>query len=324
MDSKIGLIIIILAKNMNPIDIFISRLYRSTQQIDLEHFRHWALNELQGLIDFDAAVWSTGHLSTRTFHTHTTLGLPENFSDILIDALPINPISKALFSHAGEPVDMSDVLSDEAFYQSQIYKSVFRPNNIERILSSLHIDSRSGIYTLLTIYRNNREHVFSALEKEQYQRSLYHLLSAASQACTYGLNTTHERKIKHNAICDMHGVYHQVESDFLDLIEENFPDHTEQMLPFPVPDDKIIENNLCISAEKMGDLYRMSIRHSTPLDQLTERETEVVDGVTQGLSFKQIAKKLGLSPSTVSNHLYRVYKKLNIGNRSELADLISN
>jgi DNA-binding NarL/FixJ family response regulator len=52
------------------------------------------------------------------------------------------------------------------------------------------------------------------------------------------------------------------------------------------------------------------------------REQQVVEGVTQGLSFKQIAKKLELSPSTVSNHLYRIYQKLNINNRSQLADMI--
>ena len=79
---------------MDPVDHFISHLYRSTQNIELAKFRYWALNELQTLIDFDAAIWSTGHLSTRTFHTHTTLGLPQNFPDKLIEHLPINPISK--------------------------------------------------------------------------------------------------------------------------------------------------------------------------------------------------------------------------------------
>jgi len=309
---------------MDPIDIFISRLYRSTTLIELPHFRHWALNELQSLIDFDAAIWSTGHLSTRTFHTHTVLGLPENFPDTLLETLPINPISKMLFSHAGEPVDMADVLSDSKFYESEIYKQVFEPHQIERILSSIHIDSRSGIYTLLTLYRHERSHIFLSTEKKLYQRALYHLLNAASQACIHRLNASSQQKINQTAICDKHGVYHEVEQSFLDMIEEYFAAHTTQVLPFPIPEtkQKTILNTLCITAEQLGDLYRISIRHSTPLDQLTAREQEVVEGVTQGLSFKHIAKKLGLSPSTVSNHLYRVYQKLNIGNRVELADMI--
>ena len=309
---------------MDPIDSFIASLYRSTQQIDLEHYRYWALNELQSHLDFDAALWSTGHLSTRTFHTHTTIGLPDDYPKTLLDSLPINPISKLLFKRAGEPVDMSEVLSDDQFYESAIYRRVFKPHGIERILSSIHIDSRSGIYTLLTLYRNDRDRLFNRDEKGFYQRSLFHLLNAASQACMLGLNSPRQQKINHNAICDRHGVYHEVEPAFLDLVEEYFPHHAPQLLPFPIPngEQKLLLNSLCISAQKLGDLYRVSMRHSSPLDQLTAREVEVVEGVTQGLSFKMIAKKLGLSPSTVSNHLYRVYQKLNIGNRGELADLI--
>jgi len=309
---------------MDPIDHFISRLYRSTQHIELAQFRHWALNELQTLIDFDAAIWSTGHLSTRTFHTHTTIGLPKEFSDTLLKFLPINPISKLLFTRIGEPVDMSDALSDDDFFSSEIYLKVFKPYQITRILSSIHIDKRSGIYTLLTIYRKDPDTKFTTSEKNCYQRALYHLLNAASQACMQNLNTIEQGKFSHTAICDKHGIYHEAETIFLDTMEEYFPNYSDQSLPFSIPEEglKKIENELHISSKKLGDLFRITVRPMTPLDELTKRELQVVDGVTQGMSFKQIAKSLSLSPSTISNHLYRIYQKLNISNRSELADMM--
>lgn len=311
---------------MESVDLFISRLYRSTRHIDLSQFRHWALNELQTLIDFDAGIWSTGHLSTRTFHTHTTIGLPQNFPDTLIKFLPINPISKQLFTNIGEPVDMANVLTDEVFFDSELYKQVFQPFGIKRILSSVHIDKRSGIYTLLTLYRKDQENRFNQSERECYQRTLFHLLSAASQACFINLTAFDQNRISHAAICDKHGIYHEVESNFLDLMEEHFIEHSGQILPFPVPQagKKITINELSITTQSMGDLYRITVRLMTPLDELTERELEVVNGVTQGLSFKQIARQLSLSPSTISNHLYRIYQKLKITNRSELADLMRN
>jgi len=310
---------------MDPVDHFISRLYRSTQHIELAKFRYWALNELQTLIDFDAAIWSTGHLTTRTFHTHTTIGLPENFSDRLIKHLPINPISKLLFSRVGEPVDMSDALDDEAFFKSEIYSSVFKPQKITRILSSVHIEQRSGIYTLLTLYREKPDNPFLQDEKIMYRRALFHLLSSASEACMLNLKKFDRDTISHTAICDKHGVYHEAEAVFLDLMEEYFPDYSGQSLPFKIPEDGIqhIQNKLHISSEKMGDLYRITVRPTTPLDELTPRELQVVNGVSQGMSFKQIAKKLEISPSTVSNHLYRIYQKLHISNRTELADLMN-
>ena len=51
---------------------------------------------------------------------------------------------------------------------------------------------------------------------------------------------------------------------------------------------------------------------------LTKREGLIVSMVTEGLPSSEIASKLGVSPSTVKNHLYRIYQKLGISNRSEL------
>ena len=61
---------------------------------------------------------------------------------------------------------------------------------------------------------------------------------------------------------------------------------------------------------------------SGPLDELTAREREVVDAVSRGLTFKEAARRLGVAPSTVSNHLYRVYQKLGVHSRSALAKLV--
>ncbi len=312
------------------IDRFIYNLYASTRQIGLARFRHWALMELQNVLAFDAAIWSTGHLSTRTFHTHTTVNLPDDYPDKLLESLPINPISKVLFAKPGLPVDMSDVLPDEAFYTSDIYASVFKPNAIERILSSIHIDPRSGIYTLLTIYRSERNSRYSSSEKQLYQRALFHLLQAANLACIENLSpgpafnddrlTYGERE--HYALCDQHGVYHAVGEGFLDLIEHSLPHAKQQILPFPVNTcAETVENGLKITTDEIGDLFRISIRPANSLDSLSPREHEVVKYVTKGLSFKQIARKLELSPSTVSNHLYRVYQKLDVHNRADLASL---
>jgi DNA-binding CsgD family transcriptional regulator len=306
---------------MQSVQELISRLYRSTQQIDIGHFREWALCELQSYVSFDAAIWSTGHLSTRTFHTHTTLGLPKSFPDLLIENIEINPITKRLFNKAGEAVDMADVISDKVFYESEIFKRVFEPHKIQRILSSIHICKRTGIYTLLSLYRFDKNHKFNVEEKQRHQTILFHLVEAASHACLLSLKAHNEPNTYH-AICDAKGIYHEAEAQFIDLIELCDSHNSVNNYPFDLSQTELIIGNVILHSELLGDLFRLSIRESSAIDKLTLREQQVVEGVTQGLSFKQIAKKLELSPSTVSNHLYRIYQKLNINNRSQLADMI--
>jgi DNA-binding NarL/FixJ family response regulator len=52
--------------------------------------------------------------------------------------------------------------------------------------------------------------------------------------------------------------------------------------------------------------------------QLTERETEVLRLVAKGLSYKQIAARLGVSHRTVQNHVQNTLGKLQLHNRVEL------
>ncbi len=52
---------------------------------------------------------------------------------------------------------------------------------------------------------------------------------------------------------------------------------------------------------------------------LTARENEVLVLLAQGLPNKSVAKHLGISPKTVSNHVERVYTKLGVNNRAAAA-----
>ena len=50
---------------------------------------------------------------------------------------------------------------------------------------------------------------------------------------------------------------------------------------------------------------------------LSSREINVLNLVARGLSNKQIATKLGISDKTVRNHLSRIFRKLDAGNRTQ-------
>jgi DNA-binding CsgD family transcriptional regulator len=49
---------------------------------------------------------------------------------------------------------------------------------------------------------------------------------------------------------------------------------------------------------------------------LTAREVEVLRLLARGLSTKQIAQRLGMSPKTAGNHIEHIYSKIGANNRA--------
>lgn len=61
-----------------------------------------------------------------------------------------------------------------------------------------------------------------------------------------------------------------------------------------------------------------SIKVSPSIDLgLTERETEVLEGIAAGLSNREIADKLFLSESTVKTHARKLFDKLEVKRRTQ-------
>ena len=52
--------------------------------------------------------------------------------------------------------------------------------------------------------------------------------------------------------------------------------------------------------------------------QLSERERQVAERYVEGLSYKEIARALGIAPATVRTHANAVYRKLEVASRIEL------
>ena len=58
------------------------------------------------------------------------------------------------------------------------------------------------------------------------------------------------------------------------------------------------------------------------LDALSGREREIAELVAQGRTNREIGAELFLSEKTVEGHLTRVFAKLGVGSRAELAEAV--
>ena len=59
-----------------------------------------------------------------------------------------------------------------------------------------------------------------------------------------------------------------------------------------------------------------SVSHDS-LDVLSRREKEILESLSKGLLYREIAEQLFISPQTVRKHVYHIYEKLHVGTRIE-------
>ncbi len=75
-------------------------------------------------------------------------------------------------------------------------------------------------------------------------------------------------------------------------------------------------------AKKVVSIFQQKGRPmGTEQFSLTKREAEILELLSRGLSYKEIAEEIFLSPDTVKKHVYHVYEKLHVSNRIEAVNL---
>jgi DNA-binding NarL/FixJ family response regulator len=85
----------------------------------------------------------------------------------------------------------------------------------------------------------------------------------------------------------------------------------------------VLEGEMWVKRDVMRDMVE-NLRHprgsaATGLGGLTARELDIVNAVAQGLDNKEISESLSISPFTVKHYLTRIFSKLLVNNRVELA-----
>ena len=71
--------------------------------------------------------------------------------------------------------------------------------------------------------------------------------------------------------------------------------------------------------ERRTDVDQRQAPDEGRLPSLSRREREIVNLVTHGLRNKELAERLSISEQTVKNHMHKIFDKLGVSDRLELA-----
>jgi DNA-binding NarL/FixJ family response regulator len=72
-----------------------------------------------------------------------------------------------------------------------------------------------------------------------------------------------------------------------------------------------------VAKKVLNFIPKRNTRNSEEIDSLSARESEILEYITKGYSYKMIASELGIATETVRTHIKKIYKKLQVNSATE-------
>lgn len=307
-------------------------LHRLARESSPAGFQAEALALLARLIPFDAVAWPTGILINGDVIPHTLhiSGFLETFLETWTRYKHEDHLIRRVMCQPGTTFN---VCVREEFANTAILEMHCKPNRMEQILCTSELAPITGLYNVLAIYRRNPEARFSEQERQVMEVVVPHLFEAWKLVRIDSLqkSLTQETSMPWSAaIADHKGVLHVADHRFVEALRGEWPDWNGAHLPEPIvaldgtTHDLFRGNRITIRTRRTDEYTFVNVRPKSIADALSKRELEVAQFFALGESYKEIARKLDISPTTVRTHIATIYHKTRINNKVELAGLLKS
>ena len=290
-------------------------------------FKARALELVECAIAFDSAMWGTGPAAAKTLHDVYLHRQPSRIVDAYTAGFRSEDLLRnAAYAKPGTTVDLFDLIEPQAWRQTRIYRDFARLFGIECALCTAQVDGPSGLISFVSLWRRNARRTFSDRDRQRKQLLMPHLLEAFTAHRTWHLR---ERLASWDqgramALFDEQGVIHQSLGGFVALMNREWPQWSGTQLPRQLAHKlagraEFRGRRVFIRSSPFDSLQLLEVRARRQVDALSGREREVALLYARGEPYTSIAQTLRLSGATVRNQIARIYRKLDVGNKAELA-----
>lgn len=296
--------------------------------LSIADFRERVLRRLSEAVPFTSAAWASGTM-TKTgpdFHTITLWKQPPQ---LLVDYDAIkhqDPLFVESAQSPGRAVRATARTSLPPAFMPFVARY-----RLEQAMSIMHTDPRSLLLTGLSLWRSSPTEPFTPADAALMEAAFPHVMEVAARRVLADLSQAEgvALLVTSLAAVDRRGRLHATDAQFAAALAREFPrwrgpELPEALLPAVRAGEprRVVLKRITVSITAHGDLMAVRIRPRSAVDDLTERQLQIVDLGAQGLSHKQIAARLRLSPATVRNHLAHAYDRLGVSNRVELTRVL--
>jgi len=305
---------------------FAKRVMALAATSSVEQFKENTVNLLADFLAFDSAQWVT------RAHLHDKAGLPYLEGAFLsnIDAQKLVDYQSyinedELLEKMSAPenwnraFDLQQVWRDEDYFESDLYKNYAQKYGLERVLSVVCAREGVNFFQAITVYRGDREHVFSELERDFFERcshwmtiALRHnILEKVGSSAAFG-------ELRPRAVLDSDGFIFEIDAHLENWLNSQVLNYDGVYFPESLLDrfanegGELVYPYYRLVKKTLGDLTLVYFNSTLPFDCLTDKEWKVAKLTIEGHSNKRTAVELGITSGTVQKHMQNIYTKLGI------------
>jgi DNA-binding CsgD family transcriptional regulator len=278
------------------------QLYRSARELSIAEFPEFAFCLIKSALRFDSARYTSLKISDAGSVVHTA-HVHKDSHDTVFDWEQINRHDTVVPTVTATPGRVF------AFHARTLFAA---PDRLMRDYTQkvcAQRDSDDRLWRSLSLYRALPDGINEAL--------------GSSCARAPGERAS-------LAIAGGDGVIHYADPGFVELLHTEWPASCATRLPRVVQlwtqrtgSAQFRGRSISISREAAGGLLFLRAQSLMPSARLSARERRVAALYGAGYSHKEIARELSISPVTARNHLQRIYAKLGIGDKAQLAVLMA-
>ena len=283
-------------------------------------------------VGFDSGMWVTADVVSDCFDCYYLFHQPREMMENYDKTIRISGdfIAQAVASNIGRTINSNDLVPHHEFIQLPSYLNHCRHYGMEYVLTTCHIYPVTGIPTAIAFYRSDPTASFSEADRQTTELLVPHLIEAMRINLFFYLHGSNSAQGNRAlAICDPQGRLYESTQRFPETLREVWPDWNGPQLELPFESLNgqgtrcWIKDGLKFEASPCQDLYQLSVAREDVLDRLTPRQIEVARLLVNGKTYKSIARKLAITPSTVTKHVNEIHSRLKINGREALIGLFA-
>jgi DNA-binding CsgD family transcriptional regulator len=303
-------------------------LYRGVREVSFTEFQNYALGMMKPILQFDIAIWGMGVSSANgalisSVHLHNLP--PQMMDEYAGEVQRQDPAAQRTTAHPGRTICIPWDDPEIATEQRAAVRAYLRKYGFAHTLCTAALEPALGLNHFLTLSRSDPAKPWTEAFRQFKERLFPHLIEAYLQA-RYRHMEPREGVERGYAIADRSLLVMNITPVFKNLMLREWPQWVDWRLPVELckaqSDGAHIYKgkHVIVGMAQDQQLIHITVRTRNVLDILTAHELVVARLFAQGHVNKSIAKEIGVSPHTVRNQLKSIYFKLEVSNKTSLAD----